>query len=63
MKVKQGYIVKIEDIATPGTVVRVGESGRTAVVEFDFSEGRVESTLPVSIISGIISRGRTYIPA
>ena len=49
MKVKQGYIVKIADIGTLGTVVRVGENGRAAVVEFDFPEGRVESTLPVSI--------------
>ena len=43
MKVKQGYIVKIADIGTLGTVVKVGENGMAAVVEFDFPEGRVES--------------------
>ncbi len=61
MKVKQGYIVTVADIGTQGTVVRVGENGRVAVVEFDFPEGKVESTLPVSIISSIISKGKTYV--
>lgn len=63
MKVKQGYIVKIADIGTPGTVVKVGENGMAAVVEFDFPEGRVESVLPVSIISSILSREKAYEPA
>lgn len=60
MKIKRGYIVKIADIGTLGTIVRVGENGEAAVVEFNFPEGRIEGTLPVSIISGVISRGKTY---
>lgn len=60
MKVKQGYTVKIADIGTPGVVVKVGDNGRAAVVEFDFPEGKVQSTLPVSIISTILSRGKAY---
>lgn len=35
MKVKQGYIVTVADIGTQGTVVRVGENDRVAVVEFE----------------------------
>lgn len=58
MKVRRGYIVKIADIGTLGTVVKVGENGKAAVIVFDFPEGKVESTLPVSIISDIVSRGK-----
>lgn len=60
MKIRQGYTVKIADIGTPGVVVKVGASGRAAVVEFDFPEGKVQSTLPVSIISNVLSRGKAY---
>lgn len=63
MKVRQGYIVKIEDIGTLGVVVKVGANDQAAVVEFDFPEGKVQSTLPVSIISSIISRGKSYVSA
>ena len=61
MKVKQGYTVKVADIGTPGVVIKVGTSGRAAVVEFDFPEGKVQSTLPVSIISTVLSRGKAYV--
>lgn len=60
MKVKRGYTVKIADIGTPGVILKVGASGRAAVIEFDFPEGKVQSTLPVSIISTVISRGKAY---
>lgn len=60
MKIEKGNIVKIEDIGTPGVVVKVGKSGRAAVVEFDFPEGKVQGALPVTIISHVLSRGKTY---
>lgn len=63
MKVRQGYIVKIADIGTLGTIVRVGDSGKVAVVAFNFPEGRIEGTLPVSIISSVISKGKSYATA
>lgn len=63
MKIRQGYIVKIADIGTPGKVLRVSNSGREAVILFDFPEGKVEGTLPVSIISSILSRGKPYVQA
>lgn len=61
MKVKQGYTVKVADIGTPGVVVKVGARGRAAVVVFDFPEEKVQSTLPVSIISTVLSRGKSYV--
>lgn len=63
MKVRQGYTVKIADIGTPGIVVKVGANGQAAVVEFDFPEGKVQSTLPVTIISSILSRGKFHAQA
>ena len=63
MKVKQGYTVKVADIGIPGVVVKVGASGRAAVVEFDFPEGKVQSALPVTIISSVISREKYNVSA
>ncbi len=60
MKVKQGYTVKIADIGTPGVILKVGASGQAAVVEFNFPEGKVQGTLPVSIISTVLSGGKAY---
>lgn len=60
MRIRQGCIVKVEDIGEPGRVIRVSDSGRAAVVEFDFPEGKVQSTLPVSLMSTVNPEGDTY---
>lgn len=58
MRIRVGYLVKVEDIGTPGRVVKTGADGMAAVVEFDFPEGKVQGTIPVSIISSVLSRGK-----
>lgn len=63
MKVGRGDTVKVADIGIPGFVIKVGASSRAIVVEFDFPEGKVQSTLPVSIISFVLSREKSYVSA
>lgn len=59
MRVQIGWLVKISDIGTPAKVLKTDKTGKAAVVEFDFPEGKIESTIPVSIISNVISKGAT----
>ena len=61
MRVKAGYIVKIADIGPLATVKRT-DKGK-ALVEFFFQEGKAEMTIPVSIITSIVSKGETSVPA
>lgn len=60
MRVKKGDVVKVADIGTLGTVKKAGKNGVAAVVSFEFPEGVVECTIPVSIISSIVVRGKSY---
>ena len=56
MRIRAGYLVKVEDVGTPSRVVKTVADGTAAVVEFDFPEGKVQGTIPVSIISSVLSR-------
>lgn len=57
MKIQRGWLVKIADIGTLGRVIRVDKKRKTAIVEFDFPEGRINGTIPIKIICSVISRG------
>ena len=54
MKVREGMTVKISDIGHPAKVIKTNGNQKIALVEFDFPEGKVKSTIPTSIISHVL---------
>ena len=52
MKVKNGQMIKVFDIGTPGKVIET-KSG-SAIVEFNFDDGLCRTEVPFGIIDCIL---------